>query len=122
VQHNVRAAVSCGSDPEQLVLYIVQLHQPGMHRAAFEVDRYRLKSIGAKFFPCLRFGEDAMAKRARAVANFEDQLHALRILQTASAACFRANISMRTRDTARAVLGGAAPSFRTRRPWSTARI
>ena len=59
--------------------------QPGMHRAAFEVDRYGFKHIGAKLFPCLRFGEDAVAQRARAitaflgVANLEDQLHALRI-------------------------------------------
>jgi hypothetical protein len=36
-----------------------------MPRAAFEVDRYRLKDIGAKFFPCLGFGEDAMTKRAQ---------------------------------------------------------
>jgi hypothetical protein len=36
-----------------------------MHRAAFEVHRYCLKDIGAKFFPCLCFGEDAMTKRAQ---------------------------------------------------------
>jgi hypothetical protein len=57
---------------------IVQLHQPRMHWAVFEVDRYRLKDIGTKFFPCLCFGEDAMSERSRAiatllrVANFED--------------------------------------------------
>jgi hypothetical protein len=49
-----------------------------MHRAVFEVKRRCLKDIGAKFFPCLCLGEDAMAKGARAiasllsVANFED--------------------------------------------------
>ena len=73
-----RAAVSCSFDRDQLVLYIVQLHEPRMHRAVFEVDRYRLKDIGTKFFPCLCFGEDAMSERSRAiatllrVANFED--------------------------------------------------
>ena len=49
---------------------MVQLHQPRMHRAAFEVYRNRLKDIGAKFFPSPRFGEDAMTKRARVVAAF----------------------------------------------------
>jgi hypothetical protein len=49
-----------------------------MHRGVFEVDRYGLKDIGTKLFPCFCFGEDAMAKRSRAiatllgVANFED--------------------------------------------------
>ena len=49
-----------------------------MHRAVFEVDRYCLQNILTKFFPCLCFGEDAMAKSPRAittffgVANFED--------------------------------------------------
>jgi hypothetical protein len=49
-----------------------------MHRAVFEMDRYCLKDISTKFFPCFRFGEDAMAKRSRviatllSVANFED--------------------------------------------------
>jgi hypothetical protein len=52
-----------------------------MYWAVFKVDGYRLKNIGAKFFPCLCFSEDAVAKRARAiaaflsVANFEDYLH-----------------------------------------------
>jgi hypothetical protein len=55
-----------------------------MRRAVFEVDRCCLKDIVTKFFPCLCFGEDAMAKSPRAiatflsVANFEDQLHAHR--------------------------------------------
>ena len=50
----------------------------GGYRAVFEMKRCCLKDIGAKLFPCLGFGEDAMAKRARAiatflsVANFED--------------------------------------------------
>jgi hypothetical protein len=63
----------------------VQLHQSGMHRAVFEVDRYCLQDILAKFFPRLCFGEDAMAKSPRtiatflSVANLEDQLHAHRI-------------------------------------------
>ena len=58
-----------------------------MRRAVFEMDRHRLKDIGAKFVPCLRFGEDAMAEGARAiaalfgVANFEDQLHSDRIAE-----------------------------------------
>jgi len=49
-----------------------------MHGAVFEVNRYCLKDIGAKFFPCLCFGKDAVAQGARAiatflgVANFED--------------------------------------------------
>ena len=49
-----------------------------MQWAVFEVDRYCLKDIGSKFFPCLCFGEDAMAQRPCAiatflsVANFED--------------------------------------------------
>ena len=64
---------------------LVQLHQSGMHRAVFEVDRYCLQDILAKFFPRLCFGEDAMAKSPRtiatflSVANLEDQLHAHRI-------------------------------------------
>src|ERR1035441_9382554 len=80
-----RAAISCGFDRDQLVLYIVQLHQPGMHRAVFEVKRCCLKNVGAKFSPCLRFSEDGMAESAGAIAaflsvtNFEDYLHAHRI-------------------------------------------
>src|ERR1035438_750410 len=56
-----------------------------MHGRVFEVERCCLKDIGAKFFPCLRFGKDGSPKRARAVAallgvaNFEDEFHALRI-------------------------------------------
>ena len=56
-----------------------------MHRAVFEVDRYCFKDIGSKFFPCLCFSEDAVAKRPRTittfrnVANFEDEFHAHRI-------------------------------------------
>ena len=52
-----------------------------MHRPIFEVDGYRLKNIGAKFFPCLGFGEDTVTKRAGtiaaflSVANLEDYLH-----------------------------------------------
>lgn len=78
-------AVSCGFDRDQLILYIVQLHQPGMHRAVFEVYGYRLQDVLTKLFPGLCFGEDAVAKSPRAiatflgVANFEDQLHANRI-------------------------------------------
>src|SRR5258708_38202978 len=56
-----------------------------MHRTVFEVERYCLRDIGTKFFPCLAFGEDAMAECARAIAtflsaaDFEDQLHTHRI-------------------------------------------
>src|SRR5260370_13699328 len=56
-----------------------------MHRTVFEVDRYCLKDIGTKFFPCLAFGEDAVTECAGAittflsVADFEDQLHTHRI-------------------------------------------
>src|ERR1035438_2947162 len=77
-----RAAISCGFDRDQLVLYIVQLYQPGMHGAVFEVKRCCLKDVGAKFVPCLRFSEDGVPERPDAiaaflrVANFENQLHA----------------------------------------------
>jgi hypothetical protein len=67
----------------------VQLHEPGLYRAIFEVKRCCLKNVGAKFFPRLCFGEDAMAESVRTVAtfpgvaNFENQLHAHRIPEAA---------------------------------------
>jgi hypothetical protein len=48
-----------------------------MRRGIFEVERCRLKNIGAKLIPGFPFGENGMAQRARtiaaflAVANFE---------------------------------------------------
>ena len=77
------AAISCGFDRDQLIPYIVQLHQPRMQRAVFKMERRRFKDIGTKFFPWLCFGEDGMAQSTRAiatflsVANFEDQLHSI---------------------------------------------
>jgi hypothetical protein len=53
-----------------VVPHIVQLYQAGMHRGVFEVERYRLKNVGAKLLQCLRFGEDSMAKGACAIATF----------------------------------------------------
>jgi ribosome-binding factor A len=49
-----------------------------MRRVIFEVERCRLKNVGAKFIPSLHFRKDGMAQRTRAVAtilpdaNFED--------------------------------------------------
>ena len=66
---------------------MMQLHPPGKRWTFFEVERSSLKNIGTKIFPCLGFGEDAIAKRPRAVAALlgvaylEDQLHADRITE-----------------------------------------
>ena len=129
----------------------LQLHQPGIHRVAFEGDRYRFKNIGAKFMGISErvrqrsgakpfgFGrafaqrlatarrtpaeKPAASQKAWPHMGSASRTRTLRFRafcgaaftasgsrrQTASAACFRANISTRTRDTARAVLGGAAP-------------
>lgn len=71
-----------------LVTTIVQLYQPGMGRAIFEVKRDRLKYIGAKLFPSLGLRKDGVAQTARAistlvsVANFEDQFHSIEYLRS----------------------------------------
>jgi len=41
-----------------------------MYLTVFEMDRCCLKDIGTKLFPCLRFGEDTVAKRPRAITTF----------------------------------------------------
>ena len=56
-----------------------------MRRAIFEVKRYCLNNVGAKFIPSLGFRKDGMAQGTRAVATFlpvayfEDKLHAHRL-------------------------------------------
>jgi len=57
-------------DWDQFVPDIVQLHEPGINRTVFEVERCCLKDIGTKFFPRFRLGEDAMAKCPGAIAAF----------------------------------------------------
>jgi len=60
--------VSCGFDRDQLILYIVQLHQPGCTGPSSKWTDC-LQNILTKFFPCLCFGEDAMAKSPRAITT-----------------------------------------------------
>lgn len=56
-----------------------------MRLCIFKVERCCLKDIGTTFFPCLCFGENAMAQRLRTVAvflgvaNLEDQPHSYSI-------------------------------------------
>jgi hypothetical protein len=54
----------------QFVLNIMQLHQTWPHGAIFEVQRGRFKEIGTEIFPRIRFREDGVAKRTRAITAF----------------------------------------------------
>jgi hypothetical protein len=60
-----RAATSCSFDRDQFVLYIMQLHQSGMHRAVFKVNRRGLQHVRAEFFPGICFSEDRVSQRAQ---------------------------------------------------------
>ena len=74
-------AASCSFDRNQFILYIVQLQEPRVYRAIFEMKRSRLNHVSPKFIPGIRFCKDAMAERSGeisaflSVPNFEDQLH-----------------------------------------------
>jgi len=50
-------------------LPLVQLHKPRLLRGIFEMKRRCFENVGAKFFPGLRFREDGMTQRTRAVAT-----------------------------------------------------
>jgi hypothetical protein len=51
-------------------VHVVQLHQPGLHRSIFEVERRRLKDIGTEFFPCL-----PLSDRTKLSVRFTDKSH-----------------------------------------------
>ena len=59
-----------GFNWDQLVLYIVQLHEPRICGTLLKVNCRRLEYIGTKFLPILRLSEDGMTQGARAVASF----------------------------------------------------
>ena len=90
-----RAAFSCDFDWDQFVLRIVKLHQARLHWFVLEVERRRFKNIGTELFPGLRFREDRIAQRPRAIAsflsvtNFENQFHILRIPEGNADGTFR---------------------------------
>ncbi|MDP8979820.1 MAG: hypothetical protein M3O35_04425 [Acidobacteriota bacterium] len=47
-------------DWNELVLYIMQLDQPRLHRAVLEMEHCRFEHVRAELFPGVRLGEDSM--------------------------------------------------------------
>ena len=59
------ASASCGFNWNQLILYVMQLHQPWAGWGIFEVKRGCLKNIRTQFVPGIPFGEDRVTQCAR---------------------------------------------------------
>src|SRR6266700_7944526 len=64
IYRNAPSAASCRFNRDQLVLYVVELHQSGVFGALFEVERSRLEHVATKFFPGVTFGENRITGRA----------------------------------------------------------
>ena len=79
------AVTSSGLNRNQFVFDVVKLNQSGMNFLIFKMKRHRLQNVGSKLVPGLGFGENTVAEGSGVVApfvrvaNFEDQLHYLRI-------------------------------------------